>query len=77
MFNLKSSCLFDIDMSIENKYLFNDNIYKLIFDFCNPTDLFQISLCSKKFNDIIAKELDYKYLAAFEEFYCSSYNNYE
>ena len=76
MFNLKSSCLFDIDMSIENKYLFNDNIYKLIFDFCNATDLCQISLCSKKFN-AITKELDYKYLSSFEEFYCSSYNNYE
>jgi hypothetical protein len=77
MFNLKNSCFFDIDMSVENKYLFNDNIYKLIFEFCNAADLCQISSCSKKFRDIIAKELDYKYITSFEEFYCSSYNNYE
>ena len=76
MFNLKSSCLFDIEMSIENNYLLSDNLYKLIFDFCSPEDLCQISLCSKKFNEI-SKQLDYKFHLIFENNYCSSYNNYE
>lgn len=76
MFNLRSSCFGDIDMAIENDYLLNDNLYKLIFDFCSPEDLSQISLCSKKFNEI-AKELDFKYKSIFEEIYCSSYENYE
>ena len=76
MFSLKSSCLFDIDMSVENNYLLSDNLYKLIFDFCSPEDLCQISLCSKKFNDI-SKQLDYKFYSIFENNYCSSYNNYE
>ena len=76
MLNLRSSCFGDIDMTIENDYLLNDNLYKLIFDFCSPEDLSQVSLCSKKFNEI-AKELDFKYKSIFEEIYCSSYENYE
>ena len=76
MFNLRSSYFRDIDMTIENDYLLNDNLYKLIFDFCDAEDLSKISLCSKKFNEI-AKELDFKYKSIFEEIYCSSYENYE
>jgi hypothetical protein len=76
MFNLRSSCFGEIDMAIENDYLLNDNLYKLIFDFCDAEDLSKISLCSKKFNEI-AKELDFKYKSIFEEIYCSSYENYE
>ena len=62
MFNLRSSCFGDIDMTIEEDYLLNDNLYKLIFDFCDAEDLSKISLCSK---------------SIFEEIYCSSYENYE
>ena len=76
MFNLKNSCFYDINMSIENKYLLNNNLYKLIFEFCNYEDICNISLCSKKFNEI-TKDLDYKFLSIFEENYCSSYTNYE
>jgi hypothetical protein len=76
MFNLRSSFFDDINMTVENKYLLNDNLYKLIFDFCNPEDICHISLCSKKFNEI-SKELDYKFISIFEENYCSSYSNYE
>jgi hypothetical protein len=76
MLGLKSSCLFDIDMEIENNYLLNDNLYKLIFEFCDAEDLCQISFCSKKFNEI-SKQLDYKFHSIFEDNYCSSYNNYE
>jgi hypothetical protein len=76
MFNLRSSCFGDIDMTIENDYLLNDNLYKLIFDFCSAEDLSKISMCSKKFNEI-AKEFDFKYKSIFEEIYCSSYENYE
>ena len=76
MFNLKSSCFFDVDMTIENDYLLNDYLYKLIFEFCTPEDLCKISLCSKKFNSI-TKELDYKFKGIFEDNYCSSYSNYE
>ena len=76
MFNLRSSCFGDIDMTREEDYLLNDNLYKLIFDFCDAEDLSKISLCSKKFNEI-AKELDFKYKSIFEEIYCSSYENYE
>ena len=76
MFNLRSSCFDDVNMSIENKYLLNNNLYKLIFDFCNPEDICRISECSKKFNEI-TKELDYKFISIFEENYCSSYTNYE
>ncbi len=76
MFNLRSSCFGDIDMAIENDYLLNDNLYKLIFEFVGPEDLSKISLCSRKFNEI-AKELDFKYKSIFEEIYCSSYENYE
>ena len=76
MFNLKSSCFFDVDMEIENNYILNDNIYKLIFDFCTPEDICQISLCSKKFYEI-SKQLDFKFYSIFEDNYCSSYSNYE
>jgi len=76
MFNLRSSCFGDIDMTIENDYLLNDNLYKLIFEFVGAEDLSKISLCSRKFNEI-AKELDFKYKSIFEEIYCSSYENYE
>ena len=76
MYNLRSSCFYDINMKIENNYILNDNLYQLIFDFCTPIDLCQISLCSKKFNKIV-EQLDYKFKLIFEETYCSSYNNYE
>ena len=76
MFNLKSSCLFDIDMKIENDYYLNDNLYKKIFDYCTAEELCRISLCSKKFNKI-AKKLDYKFKTYFEDTFCSSYKNYE
>ena len=76
MLNLKTSYFGEFDMIIENNYQLNDNLYKLIFDFCAPEDLNNISLCSKKFNEL-AKELDYKYKKIFEETYCSSYDNYE
>ena len=76
MFDLRSSCFGEIDMTIENNYLLNDNLYKLIFSFSSSEDLCRISLCSKKFNEI-AKELDYKYKYIFEDIYCSSYDNYE
>ena len=76
MLNLKTSYFGEINMIIENNYQLNDNLYKLIFDFCTPEDLTNISLCSKKFNEL-AKELDYKYKIIFEETYCSSYDNYE
>ena len=76
MFSLKSSAFYDVDMKVENAYILPDDLYKLIFDFCGPEDLSQISLCSEKFNKI-ARKLDYKYFYFFEENYCSSYNNYE
>jgi hypothetical protein len=76
MYNLRSSFFNDIEMQIENKYILNDNLYKLIFDFCDVEDLCKISLCSKKFNEI-TKHLDYKFLSVFEENFCSSYYNYE
>lgn len=76
MLNLKTSYFGEFDMIIENNYQLNDNLYKLIFDFCTYEDLNNISLCSKKFNEL-AKELDYKYKIIFEEMYCSSYDNYE
>lgn len=76
MFNLRRSCFDDIEMKVENKYILNDYLYKLIFDFCDAKDLCQISQCSEDFNKI-AKKLDYKFLFSFEDNYCSSYSNYE
>ena len=76
MLNLKTSYFGEFDMIIENNYQFNDNLYKIIFEFCDAEDLNNISLCSKKFNELV-KELDYKYKKIFEEKFCSSYENYE
>ena len=76
MLYLKSSCFDDIEMQRENKYSFSNNLYKLIFDFCDAKDLCQISQCSKNFNNI-SKTLDYKFFFPLENNYCSSYNNYE
>ena len=76
MLNLKTSYFGEFNMIIENNYQLNDNLYKLIFDFCTQEDLTNISLCCKKFNEL-TKELDYKYKKIFEETFCSSYENYE
>ena len=76
MFNLKQSCIFDMDIEPENTYLLNDNLYILIFDFLSAEDLPKICLCSRKFN-LLIKSLDYKYKQLFEEKFCSSYKNYE
>ena len=76
MFSLKSSAFYDVDMKVENAYILPDDLYKLIFDFCDAKDLCQISQCSEEFNQI-AKKLDYKFLFSFEDNYCSSYSNYE
>lgn len=76
MFNLKCSHFGDFDIAQENTYRFNDNLYKIIFDFCDSEDLLSISSCSKKFKSI-ASELDYKFKSNCEENYCSNYQNYE
>ena len=76
MKNLRNSIFFDMEIETEKSYNLNDDLYKLIFDFCTFEDLSQISLCSSKFYKI-AKELDYKYRSAFEDSFCSSYSNYE
>ena len=76
MFNLKQSCIFDMETEIENEYLLNDNLYLLIFDFLSVEDIPNIALCSQKFN-ILVKSLDYKYKFFFEEKFCSSYSNFE
>lgn len=76
MFNLKQSCIFDMETEIENAYLLNDNLYLLIFDFLRAEDIPNIALCSQKFNNLV-KCLDYKYKILFEEKFCSSYSNFE
>ena len=76
MFNLKCSHFGDFDIAEENTYRLNDNLYKIIFDFCDSEDLLSISLCSKKFNSITS-ELDYKFKTICEDNYCSNYQNYE
>ena len=75
MFNLKQSCIIDMETETENIYLLNDNIYILIFSFLSADDLPNIALCSKKFDDL-TKFLDYKYKFSFENKFCSSYINY-
>ena len=76
MFNLKQSCIIDMETEIENDYLLNDDLYILIFSFLPANDLPNIALCSQKFN-FLTKYLDYKYKYSFEEKFCSSYINYE
>lgn len=75
MFNLKQSCIFDMDIEQEETPILADNLYLLIFDFLSAEDLPNIALCNKKFN-FLSKSLDYKYKKYFEEKFCFSYNNF-
>ena len=76
MFSLKQSMLFDMEIEPENNYKLNNDLYLLIFSFLSAEDLPNISLCSKKFNEI-AELLGYKYKFLFEDKFCSSYKTYE
>jgi hypothetical protein len=76
MFNLKQSVFVDMEIETENNYNLSDDLYSIIFSFLSVKELPKISLCSKKFNEIIEK-LDYKYKFLFDEKFCSSYKNYE
>ena len=76
MFNLKQSVFVDMEIETENNYNLSDDLYSIIFSFLSVEELPKISLCSKKFKEIIEK-LDYKYKFLFDDKFCSSYKNYE
>lgn len=60
----------------QKKFLDNDNLLQICFDFCDIDEILFLSLASKKFYKI-TKDLDYKFEEAIEKNYFSNYNNYE
>jgi len=54
----------------------NDNLLKILFDFCDIEDILNLSLACSKFYKI-TKYFDYKFEDKIEKDYFSNYNNYE
>lgn len=64
-------------LSLFNKTFFqNDNLLKLVFDFCGVEDILSLSLVNKRFY-YLTKSHDYKFLAQMEKEFFSDYSNYE
>lgn len=81
MFDLKCSHFYDIEeeeniKETSNKSQLNNNLLKVIFDYCDLKDLLTLSLVSKQFNEVV-NELSYKFKEYCEINYCSSYSHYE
>lgn len=53
----------------------NENLIKLVFDFCSPEDILSLSLVCKRFY-YITKSLDYKFISSIEKEFFSNYEGY-
>lgn len=61
---------------LQEKIVGNENILKICFDFCDIDDILNLSLVSKKFNNLM-KDFDYKFEDEIDKNYFSNHNNYE
>ena len=62
---------------IKNEINSKKNLLLLFFDYCDTKDILNLSLVSKRFNELVNEFMDYKFRYAIEKNYFSNYDNYE
>ena len=64
------------NQNLKEIYLSNENLIKIMFNYCPLYDILNLSLVSKKFNQI-AQKFDYLFKELINNVFFSNYENYK
>ena len=64
------------NQNLKEIYLSNENLIKIMFNYCPLHDILNLSLVSKKFNQI-AQKFDYLFKELINNVFFSNYENYK
>ena len=64
------------NQNLKEIYLSNENLIKIMFKYCSLHDTLNLSLVSKKFNQI-AQKFDYLFKELINNVFFSNYENYK
>jgi hypothetical protein len=64
------------NQNLKEIYLSNENLIKIMFKYCSLHDILNLSLVSKKFNQI-AQKFDYLFKELINNVFFSNYENYK
>ena len=64
------------NQNLKEIYLSNENLINIMFKYCSLQDILNLSLVSKKFNQI-AQKFDYLFKELINNVFFSNYENYK